>query len=171
MRVLLLGLLVALLAGCGFHLRGTDLTSNLVASKVQVVGGGGTAQQLRRALQNAPGVALIDTPETGALQIDIQQEGSQQQVLTLNSLGRVGEYRLYYTVQFRARQNNDTVLESSVLSLYRDYTYDDSNVLGKDNEANTLIANMQQDAALQVLRRVNTAMRNARAASAPSDAR
>ncbi|SMC28970.1 LPS-assembly lipoprotein [Andreprevotia lacus DSM 23236] len=160
MRALLLALLLTL-TGCGFHLRGSGLDANLLVHSAYVTGGGGTAAQVRNSLSLTPHITLLNTPATDALLIDVLREDSRQQVLTLTSLGRVSEYRLFYTVNFRARQGEQMLIDNGSISLYRDYTYDDNNVLGKTNEADTLIANMQQDAALQILRRISAASRNA----------
>ncbi|KAF0811418.1 LPS-assembly lipoprotein LptE [Andreprevotia sp. IGB-42] len=166
MRGFLLGFLLLALAGCGFHLRGQGADGTFVAASAYVVGPGGTAKQLKKVISALPEVALLKAAAPDAVQIDILQEGSHQQVLTLNSAGRVSEYRLFYVVNFRARMGDAVWIDNGVISLYRDYTYDDNNVLGKNNEADALITNMQQDAAFQIIRRINATARHQEATSA-----
>ncbi|WP_051711260.1 LPS-assembly lipoprotein LptE [Andreprevotia chitinilytica] len=151
-RLLILATL--LLAACGFHLRGQGPNPVFAFPSAYVTGAGGTAQQLKELLRVLPQVTLLDAASPAAVQIDVVLETNRQQVLTINGAGRVSEYRIIYTVNYRVRRDKDTLIDDGHLSLFRDYSYDENNPLGKDAEAALLIKDMQRDAALQILRRI-----------------
>lgn len=145
-------LLIGLLGGCGFHLRGTG-PGTFPYSTAQIIGDSNVATQLKQSLTILPGVTLSTSQPQ--VVINIQNEGSEQKVLTVNNAGRVSEYRLLYRVTYSVQAGTRQLITDGRLQLNRDYSYDENNSLGKDAEASLLIADMQQDAAQQILRRIS----------------
>ncbi|MBY0445436.1 MAG: hypothetical protein K2Q15_09545 [Burkholderiales bacterium] len=145
-------LLFGLLTGCGFHLRGTG-PGTFPYTTAHVLGDTGVAYQLKQSLSTLPGVTL--SASKAAVSINVTSESSEQKVLTVNNAGRVSEYRLFYRVNYSVRAGENQLIENGKLQLNRDYSYDENNSLGKDAEASLLIADMQQDAAQQILRRIS----------------
>ncbi|WP_432723602.1 LPS assembly lipoprotein LptE [Jeongeupia wiesaeckerbachi] len=160
MRYLLI-VATLLLTACGFHLRGQGAGGAFPYATATVSGGGGTANALREYLSVLPDVKLLDKPDENTAKIDIVSEGDNQKVLTVNSSGRVSEYRVYYTVRFRVRQGDNYLIDDGKVQLFRDYTYDENNPLGEDAEKAQLVEGMQRDASQNILRRINAAARNA----------
>ncbi len=145
-------LLFALITGCGFHLRGTG-PGTFPYTTAYVLGDTGVAHQLKQSLSTLPGVTL--STNKAAVSINIISESSEQKVLTVNNAGRVSEYRLFYRVNYSVQAGENQLIENGKLQLNRDYSYDENNSLGKDAEASLLVADMQQDAAQQILRRIS----------------
>jgi LPS-assembly lipoprotein len=145
-------LLFGLLTGCGFHLRGTG-PGTFPYTTAYVLGDTGVAHQLKQSLSTLPGVTL--STNKAAVSINIISESSEQKVLTVNNAGRVSEYRLFYRVNYSVQAGENQLIENGKLQLNRDYSYDENNSLGKDAEASLLMADMQQDAAQQILRRIS----------------
>jgi len=156
MRVSLLSLLLLafLLNGCGFHLRGKNTlpverifvqTSNEFSPFIV---------QLKHALE-VSGAQLTDTPEAAQLTLHVVSEVMDKQILSLSSGGRVREYRLQYRVSLRAYdKKQQDWLSASEISLRRDFSYDDSQILSKEQEENLLQKNLRSDAVQQVVRRL-----------------
>ncbi|GHD67402.1 LPS-assembly lipoprotein LptE [Jeongeupia chitinilytica] len=165
MRYLLI-VATLLLTACGFHLRGQGAGGAFPYTTAIVTGGGGTANALREYLSVLPDVKLLDKPVKDTPQIDITGEGDNQKVLTVNSSGRVSEYRVYYTVTFRFRVGDSYLIDDGKVQLFRDYTYDENNPLGEDAEKAQLVEGMQRDASQNILRRIAAAARNAEKAKA-----
>ncbi|TJZ77268.1 LPS-assembly lipoprotein LptE [Chitiniphilus eburneus] len=147
--------LCALLAACGFHLRGMGPGGGIFPyPKAFVSGSGPVAEQLKIELRQIPTVQLLDAASSDAAMIAVDSENSERKILSLNSNGKVSEYRIYYTVSYRVNKpGNQALIPSSAIRLFRDYTYDENNELGKEAEAQMLINDLRQDAARQILRR------------------
>lgn len=156
LMVLLLSLL---LGGCGFHLRGQTAfvlpfqtlyvkSPNNYASFIN---------DLKRAIE-VNGVEITDAPEQAQLTLDIVSEATDKQILSLSGSGRVLEYRLQYRISLRAYdlQQRDW-LAAEEITLRRDFSYDDTQILAKEQEEALLYQNMRSDAVQQVLRRLNHA--------------
>ncbi len=76
-------------------------------------------------------------------------------ILSLSGAGRVREYQLKLTVQYRLVDNKGGVaIPTSEIQLQRILTYDDSQIIAKQLEEAQLFRDMEQDAAGQILRRM-----------------
>ena len=158
----LLGLCLSLMA-CGFHLRGQGPSAQLLFKTVQVSGNGATAQELRKALVLQPNIQLVNKDAEAS--INITQEGSDKQILSVNSQGQVVQYRVFYRVHFDATAQGRPLLSDTTISLMRTLQWDENVLLANENEEGKLIVEMQRDAAQQIIRRVNAAARNTPAMS------
>jgi len=157
MRALIVLTLSLLLAACGFHLRGQGAFA-LPFQRLYVQSPNDYAPfitQLKSAIE-ANNVQITDTPEQAQLTLQIVSEAADKQILSLSGAGRVREYRLQYRVSLRAYdQKQQEWLAPEEITLRRDYSYDDTQVLAKEQEEALLYQNMRIDAVQQVLRRLN----------------
>ena len=151
-RALAAALLLAL-AGCGFQLRGSiDLpfeTLHLDGMPYSPFTG-----QLRRTL-SASSTRVVDNAEEASAVVHLLGEAQERAILAVSGAGRVRELQLRYRVSFRVADpvGNEWLPQDEVL-VVRDMTYDDSQILAKEGEAQTLFREMQSDAVQQVLRRL-----------------
>ena len=151
-------LLTALaLAACGFHLRGSNLKDVQFAFKalyLKATGETPFVADLRRTLI-ANKIMLVTTSETADLVLEVVSEQTLKQILSLSGAGRVQEYQLFYTVSLRAydNQQNDW-LPVEEIALSRNMTYDDAQVLAKQQEETMLYKDMRSDAVGQAVRRL-----------------
>ncbi|TFW32532.1 LPS-assembly lipoprotein LptE [Massilia horti] len=157
MRALLALLLAALVAGCGFQLRGTGGTYNMPFHRI-FVGIPDTSplgNDLKRNLRGADTITIVDKPEESDAQVLLVSEARGRSILSLNSLGRAREYLLTYTVVFRVLDGKGaTLLGPTEIALRRNLAYDETQVLAKEAEANQLYRDMQGDAVQQMIRRL-----------------
>ncbi len=148
-----------LLGACGFHLRGQDAIS-MPFQTIHVRTANDFAPfvvELKRALESG-NVQIADSPEQAQLTLHIVSEMTDKQILSLSGSGRVREYRLQYRVSLRAYdQKQRDWLAPEEITLRRDYSYDDVQVLAKEQEEAMLFQNMRGDAVQQILRRLNRA--------------
>lgn len=162
MRLLALLVLAAALTACGFHLRGQGPGGQFPYSTAYVNGSGPVAAQLRQNLQLLGNVTLVSAARSGVAQVDVSNEHSERKVGTLNSSGRVSEYRMFYILTYRViSPEGEELAGNSELRLNRDYTYDENNALGNEAQEQMLIRDMQQAAAQQILRRTAALARQA----------
>jgi LPS-assembly lipoprotein len=156
-RALAALLVAAALAGCGFQLRGSNGGYNMPFHSIYV-GIPDTSPlgtELRRHLRAGDSVVLADTPAQAQAQIDLVSEARGRAILSLNSLGRVREYLLTYTVVFQVRDpKGGVLLAPTEITLKRNIAFDETQVLAKEAEANLLYRDMQGDVVQQMLRRV-----------------
>jgi LPS-assembly lipoprotein len=147
-------LLALLLGACSFHLRGKNVlpieklyvrTSNEFSPFIV---------ELKHALE-VNGVQLANSPDTAQLTLHIVSEVMDKQILSLSGGGRVREYRLQFLVSLRAYDlKQQDWLAPSEISLRRDFSYDDTQILSKEQEENLLQKNLRSDAVQQVVRRL-----------------
>lgn len=150
--------LMLALAGCGFQLRGQfSIPTELQPIYISSDGGSRVAVELRRMLLRNE-VQLVDEPAAAKSEIAILNENRQRRVLTVDAdTGRVDEYELRYTTDWILRgtgEDQRPLLGRETVESLRDYTYDPTTVLAKQSEQETLVENMQQDAALRILYRL-----------------
>ena len=145
--------LVAVLAGCGFQLRGAYTlpyeSLYLAVAESSVVGAG-----LKRAIRST-GTRLADNPKDAQATFQPTAEAREPVILSLSSSGRVREKRLRYRYAYRVIDNKgrDLVLPG-VIELNRDLTYADSAVLAKTQEEELLWRDMESDLVQQLMRRL-----------------
>lgn len=153
MRVALATVVLALLAGCGFQLRGT---AQLPFETLYIPGANPLAVELRRNVKAASKTRLVDSPGSAQAVFGFTQETREKVILTFTSAGKVNEYRLRYRVGFRVTDPSgaQVFLPQSEILLTRDMTYSDAQVIAKENEEALLYRDMQTDMVQQILRRL-----------------
>lgn len=150
-------LFALLLAGCSFHLRGhAKLPFETLYLQIQNPHSP-FAQELRHGLKSA-GIRLTATSAEAQAVLDIVSEYPGKKILTLGAGGRVLEYQLLYHVSLRAydSQQNDW-LPAQEIVLRRDFTWDDTQVLAKQQEELMLSESMRSDMVQQIVRRLSFA--------------
>jgi LPS-assembly lipoprotein len=159
LRRLLAAFALALIAGCGFHLRG-DVA--LPFATVFVNGGQGTPlyPELVRRLRGESSTKLVEKAEEAEAIIDISSLVFDKQILSLSGGGKVREFMLTLKLVFRVHDGKGGEwLRSSEISLRRDYSYNDSQALAKEAEERGLVQAMYADALQQMMRRLAAAKR------------
>lgn len=144
-----------LLSACGFHLRGLDQGSAFAFASLYLKAPvGGMGDVLRRQLALRHELSLQPAANLAEASLAIDKETVEKQILTVNTSGRVVEYQLIYRASFHVDQAGHEWLAPTELVLRRDYSFDESNVLGKEAEEKALLRDMHIDAAQQIIRRL-----------------
>jgi len=148
----------ALLTACGFHLRG-EYNVPFASVYMSTTGTSQVAVKLRRELANSP-TRLMASAKDAEAQLNISGERRERIILSLSGSGRVLEYQLKLWLRYQLVDNKGGVpIPSSEIQLQRIMTYDDSQVLAKQQEEAMLYKDMEQDAANQILRRMSAIKR------------
>ena len=145
MRAVLAALLLGLLAGCGFQLRGTAAlpfeTLYMKSSNTP-----GVALDLRRNIQSGTRTTVVDDPNRAEAILEFTQEAREKHILSIAATGRVREFQLRYRVGFRVHDGKGgEFVPTSTLQLTRDVTFNDSDVLAKESEEALMYRDMQVD--------------------------
>jgi LPS-assembly lipoprotein len=153
LKTLLALALAAAVGGCGFHLRGSVglpfETLYIPNAKT------GIALDLRRNIEAGTNAKIVDEPKAADAVLELTGENRERIILSLSGTGRVSEYRLRYSVRYRVHDGKGSeYVPSTLVQLFRDMTYDDSQILAKEGEEQLLFRDMQSDMVQQVLRRL-----------------
>ncbi|HXZ55741.1 MAG TPA: LPS assembly lipoprotein LptE [Burkholderiales bacterium] len=156
MRAAFAGFAVALLAGCGFHLRGS---AQLPFETIYIPGATPLAVELRRNVTASSKTRLADSPKNAQAVLAFTQEAREKVILSFTSAGKVNEYRLRYRVGIRVTDTagSQVFLPASEILLIRDMTFNDQQVIAKENEEALLYRDMQTDMVQQIMRRLAAA--------------
>ncbi|MGE0386137.1 MAG: LPS assembly lipoprotein LptE [Gammaproteobacteria bacterium] len=153
---LLLAAVLAAIAGCGFHLRGSrPVDIGVARAYVQSVNADLVASELRRLFVES-GIALTGAPAGAGLIVQLSGERFERRVLSVDpETGKVREFELNYELRLDVRKPDGTpVISKESVTLERDFTFDETAVLGKFEEQTLLEHELRIDAAETVLRRL-----------------
>ncbi|GIZ53245.1 LPS-assembly lipoprotein LptE [Noviherbaspirillum aridicola] len=161
-RAALLSLSALALSACGFQLRGTGGRGVIPFKSVHLGAGTGgrLGTELRRYLR-ASDIELTAEPKNAEAVIDILSERQSRATISLNSQGRVRDYSIFYNVVFRVNDGSGReLIPSSTITLKRDLTFNESQVIAKEKEEEMLYRDMQSDVVQQILRRLSAVNRS-----------
>jgi LPS-assembly lipoprotein len=157
-RSFLLGLSAAgaslALAGCGFELRKAPV---FAFKTLAVSGNSELINRLRREMRAAGTVTLVPPTEaqTADAILEILGENRDRIVISTNSSGLLRELQLQLRVRFSLRTPGGKVLLAPTeVSQTRDLSFNETNALAKEGEAELLYRDMQADIAQQLMRRL-----------------
>lgn len=152
-RLFLAALPAALLAGCGFQLRrlGPLPFSSLY---IDAPPGSTVAQRVRTMLAATKQTRLADKAAEADAVLKLSGEKRSKIILSLSGAGRVTEYRLGLELMYSVVDRDARTLATELIELNRDMTYDDSQHLAKGAEEQLLYRDMDDNAALRILRRL-----------------
>ena len=156
-RSLLIVLLTATLAACGFHLRGSAGSDLPYASMyIALPETAEVRVWLERYLRGSTNTTVSDDTKTATVTFQQLSDSRDKSILSIDARGRVREYRLQMRYRFRLvdAQGREIVAPQEI-SMNRDMTYDDSQVLSKSMEENLLWRDMTNDLVNQIMRRLS----------------
>lgn len=146
------------LAGCGFRLRGTaevPFETLYVPSATS-----GIALDLKRNIQAGTKARVVDDPSKADAVLQFTEETRQKEILSLTGTGRVREFQLRYRVAFRVHDGKGAeYVPTNTIQLTRDVTFNDTEILAKEQEEQLLFRDMQIDMVQQIMRRLAAAKR------------
>ena len=131
--------LILMISACGFQLRG-DIQANFDSISIS----GGTSsfnQTLQRKFRQA-GISIKSTSEAEKI-VEIIKNSFTKTILTLTGTGAVSEYQLDYMVTYRFKSKDGPWNLPVTIEAIRTYTYDDSDILAKDEEEKRLLSGME----------------------------
>ncbi len=156
-RILSVGLLILLLTGCGWHLRGTlpgqpSLDSVEVALDTRV-GTGDLYREVRNALQ-ASGAEVV-SPREGVPVLVLRSERRQNRRISGGRTTDIQEYELRFEVDWELLDGDgEPLVERTTFRQFRNYRFDQSQVLGSEGQEDVLVTELQRDAAMLIRERV-----------------
>jgi LPS-assembly lipoprotein len=143
-----------LLAACGFHLQGSAPlpsafhTTRLVAADRYT----DFHRALTESLQ-AAGATVVEGGGSGAV-VEVLEDRPTQRVLSVSASNTPTEYEVFYAVRYRVTLDGRELIAPSRLELSRDYSFDTSAILAKEQEQATIRLALARDLSGLILRRL-----------------
>lgn len=101
-------------------------------------------RRLRDSLENA-GVEIVDSPVDATAVFSITSDIPSQRVLSVSARNVPREFEVSHTVYYSVETKNATLLEPRSQTLTRDYTWDETEVLGKEKEEQLMRESIVED--------------------------
>ena len=151
-RFLSITILTIGLTACGFHLRGSyHLPEGLHSLKLALPPGSALEAPLRKDLDTA-GVDIGDAGYT----LRVLKEKLSKQTSNTDSRAKVAEYTFLYDLRYEFRDDEGRPVSPEYkLLLRRSYQYDTTAIVGKSEEEETLLRELYQEAAHQIVQRLS----------------
>ena len=128
-----------LLAGCGFQLRGAvTVPPEMSRTFIETDDRHSLFYRGLRDSLRAAGVEIVDSPVDATATFSIASDNTNQRVLSVSARNVPTEYEVYYTVVYGVVTRERPLLPLRSQTLTRDYTWDESRVLGKEKEEQVL---------------------------------
>ena len=151
----------ALLAGCGFHLRGSAALPAAMQQQVylQVNGGGGFPRSLAAALR-ARKVDVLDESAQGVATLSVPVAAFSSRLLTSGAVQRVGEYVVAFNVQFSLTDaQGKTVIPAQSISLSHEFALDQTQFSAISSETEAIQRSLVREMTDAVMRRLEAQAR------------
>ena len=148
-------LALAFVSGCGFHLRGrTPLPAVMAHPYIDAPDRYSALYAALNAELRAAGAtpAATAAEASGVIRLHVDKTG--REVLSVTAENKPGEYEVYYTAEFSVATGATELLARQSVKLTRDYGYDESAVLAKEHEEQTLRVALADEIAALILRRL-----------------
>ncbi|NIP46159.1 MAG: hypothetical protein GWN21_07325 [Gammaproteobacteria bacterium] len=151
-------LAAALLSACGFRPRGSvslpeDFRQVYVDAPLEVVDAVGIFLQ-------SGGASLADASSDADAVIKVRSQAYEERVLSVDaSTGKGREFELLYTLDFSVRMKDGTLLiPPEHVVVRRRYVFDETAVIGANQNVEALQADMRRDAAETIVRMTQAAL-------------
>ena len=132
---------MGLITSCGYTMRGSlNLPASLsdisvYSSKYSIL-----VNSINETLINS-GINVTNSNDKTLHRIVVLSERFNRRQLSMSISGRVNEYELIYDVQYEINLPNEKNLLDSI-TLYRDYSFDENNVMGNSDREDDIKSEM-----------------------------
>ena len=145
-------LLLIVITSCGFHLRGmTEISYKTISLEGKELS---LTKNLKKIL-NTNKVAIVSSTENPELRIEFLSEESEKRILSLSGQGLVREFEIFYRVRYRIKASDSEIWsQENIIETRKDFTYSDSNLIGKEEEERQLNEAMRIEAITSIFNQI-----------------
>lgn len=128
-----------LLVGCGFQLRGaTSVPPEMSRTYIETSDRHSLFYRTLRNQLRVAGVTVVESPLEADATFAIESDVTGERVLSVSARNVPREFEVFYTVFYSVKTEDKTILATRSQTLTRDYTWDETLVLGKEKEGEVL---------------------------------
>ena len=137
-------LMLLIISSCGFHMRGmTEISFKTISLEGKELS---FTKNLKKVL-NSNKVAIVSSTEIPELRVELLSEESEKRILSLSGQGLVREFEIFYRVRYRVKTIDSEIWsQENIIESRKDFTYSDSNLIGKEEEERQLNEAMRNEA-------------------------
>jgi LPS-assembly lipoprotein len=141
------------LGGCGFRLAGSERLPAVLAKPYLSVKDPYTdfAREFERQLRSS-GALLQPGRQDATATIEVTKDLVEQRTLSVSARNIPTDYELRYTVTFDVKGADSQILAPQTITLSRDYSFEENELLAKEHEADILRAQMARDLVTMTMR-------------------
>jgi len=100
-----------------------------------------------KKILNTNKVAIVSSTENPELRVEFLSEESEKRILSLSGQGLVREFEIFYRVRYRIKASDSEIWsQENIIETRKDFTYSDSNLIGKEEEERQLMETMRIEA-------------------------
>jgi LPS-assembly lipoprotein len=146
-------LLSVALGGCGFRLAGSEHLPAVLAKPYLSVKDPYTdfSREFERELKSSGALLQLGRQDATAT-IEVTKDQIEQRTLAVSARNIPTDYELRYTVTFDVKGPDADILPPQTITLSRDYSFEENELLAKEHEADILRASMARDLATMAMR-------------------
>jgi len=134
-KAIVVALLLVLLAGCGFQMRGTkSVPAEMSRTYIETTDRHSLFYRRLRDSLRGTSIELVESPVDASATFSIISDITGQRVLSVSTRNVPREFEVYYTVMYSLKTEKESLLDPRSQTLTRDYTWDETEVLGKEKE-------------------------------------
>ncbi len=169
MRALFAVAIALLLSACGFQLRGSYPLPFNTLHLANIADVSELHALIKRTVEAGSGTRIVGSAKEAQAVLTLMLDQPQKNILSLDATGRVREFQLVRTFQFRVNDPaGATLIPPSQIIVRRDISFSDAQVLSKEAEEALLWRDIQEDLVQQLLRRLAAAKPAATPSAAPA---
>lgn len=112
-------------------------------------------RELKQQLQ-VNGVQIVESPTDATAILSIHVDKTDQRVQSVSARNTPTEYEVFYIVEYSLDSGEENLLPRQFIALTRDYTYDETLVLGKSHEEDVLREAIVDNLVRTVLRQLGS---------------
>ena len=154
MRAAITALVLSLALGaCGFRLAGSEHLPAVLAKPYLSVKDPYTdfSREFERQLKGSGAILQLGRQDATAT-IEVTKDLIEQRTLAVSARNIPTDYELRYTVTFAVKGHDNEILAPQTITLSRDYSFEENDLLAKEHEADILRAQMARDMATMAMR-------------------
>jgi LPS-assembly lipoprotein len=153
--------MAGMLAGCGFHLRGSaSLPPSMAVTYIKSAEPFSTLVDDFAAALKIHDVQVTQERSEATAVLNILDNSVKIGVLSVNTSGKVLEYEIKQTISFSVvTAGNETLVPKQTVTMNRDYIFSSTDVLGSRREEKVVRANLQSNVVNLAMLRIAAATR------------
>ena len=156
-RLLWPALLLATASGCGFQASNTvKLPQSVQSIYIESADRFSPFYREFNQIMRTRGIELSRNATDADAVLRIYRDETGQRVTSVSAQNKPRQFEVYYTVNYAVLIDGDMALEQQTVTALRSYTYDETQVLGKALEEDSLRQALAEDLVGRIVRRMGT---------------
>ncbi len=149
--------MLLMLSACGFRLAGSDPLPGVLARPYLSLKDPYTdfSREFEHQLKSA-GATLQTVRANSTASVEVTKDLVEQRTLSVSATNIPTEYELTYTVTFAVQGTDKELLAPQTISLSKDYSFEEPELLAKEHEADILRQQMARDLVTIAMRRLTS---------------